>query len=285
MRRTPLDLAGENPRRKPSYWVTMWVALIVAVVNLPFIGAVLASFKTDAQITSEPLRIPAPPTLEHYDNAVYAAGYDFPQFFRNSTLIAIGTVILVLAIATPASFAIVRLGLGRRWLLNGVAGLRLLPAIFFVIPMFVMFSRLGLLDSVYGMMVVDTFLNLPIAMVLLCSGIADIPASYAEAAVVDGASPYRILTAIYVPLLGPTLVAASVVTFFFTWNDFLFAVILTTTNARTVTVGATNFVTSFGIRWGDISAVTVLSAMIPILFAVFARRYLVSGLTLGGLKG
>jgi multiple sugar transport system permease protein len=285
MRRTPLDLAGENPRRKPSYWVTMWVALVVAVVNLPFIGAVLASFKTDAQITSEPLGIPAPPTLEHYDNAVYAAGYDFPQFFRNSTLIALGTVILVLAIATPASFAVVRLGLGRRWLLNGVAGLRLLPAIFFVIPMFVMFSRLGLLDSVYGMIVVDTFLNLPIAMVLLCSGIAEIPASFAEAAVVDGASPYRILTAIYVPLLGPTMVAASVVTFFFTWNDFLFAVILTTANARTVTVGATNFVTSFGIRWGDISAVTVLSAMIPILFAVFARRYLVSGLTLGGLKG
>ena len=285
MRRTALDLAGENPRRRPSYWVTVWVALVVAVVNLPFIGAVLASFKTDAQITSEPLSIPTRPTLEHYDNAIYAAGYDFPHFFRNSTVIALGTVILVLAIATPASFAVVRLGLGRRWLLNGVAGLRLLPAIFFVIPMFVMFSRLGLLDTVYGMIVVDTFLNLPIAMVLLCSGIADIPAAFAEAAVVDGASPYRILTAIYVPLLGPTMVAASVVTFFFTWNDFLFAVILTTTNARTVTVGATNFVTSFGIRWGDISAVTVLSAMIPILFAVFARRYLVSGLTLGGLKG
>jgi multiple sugar transport system permease protein len=285
MKRTPLDLAGENPRRRPSYWVTVCVGLVAAVVNLPFLGALLASFKTDAHITSQPLSVPVPPTVEHYQNAIYAAGYDFPAFFRNSTVIAVGTVALVILIATPASYAVVRLGLGGRWLLNGVAGLRLLPAIFFVIPMFVMFSRLGLLDRVYGMIVVDTFLNLPIAMVLLCSGIADIPAAFEEAAVVDGASPFRILRSIYVPLLGPTMVAASVVTFFFTWNDFLFAVILTTTKARTVTVGATNFVTSFGIRWGDISAVTVLSAMVPILFAVFARRYLVSGLTLGGVKG
>jgi multiple sugar transport system permease protein len=85
-------------------------------------------------------------------------------------------------------------------------------------------------------------------------------------------------------LLGPTLVATATITFLFSWNDYLFAVVMTTTNARTIVAGATNFITSFGVLWGDISAVTVLSVALPVVLSIFAQRYLVQALAAGSTK-
>ncbi len=264
---------------------TVLVSLIALVVNIPFITAILTSFKTTAGI-SEPLTPPigGAATLEHYRNALYAAGYDFGSYFLNSTIIAVCAVVLVLAIAIPAAYAIVRLGLAGRWLLNGVAGLRLLPAIFFVLPLFLMFQNLGLIDTLWAMIIVDTFLNLPIVMVLVSRAIAELPIEIEEAAQLDGASSFRTLVALVTPLLAPTLVAAGTITFLFTWNYYLFAVVMTTTQARTIVAGATNFITSFGVLWGDISAVTVLSVAVPVVLSVFAQRYLVQGLAAGATK-
>lgn len=272
-------------RKVPPLLITLAVALIALAVNVPLIGALLTSFKTDAGIVGNPLGLPDPATLDHYRNVLYAAGYDFPLFFRNSAVIAFGTVILVTLIAVPASYAIVRLNLGGQWLLNAVAAMRLLPAMFFVLPFFVMFSRLGLLDTVWAMILVDTFLNLPIAMVILARGVAEIPVEIEEAAMMDGAKPLHILLSVVTPLLAPSIAAASVITFLFTWNDYIFAIIVTTSEARTVTVGVSQFVTSYGVLWGDVSAGVVLSVLIPIMFAVFGQRYLVSGLASGSVKG
>ena len=264
---------------------TMVVGVVAAIVNLPLLNALWVSFKVDADINSSPLAAPIPPTLEHYQNATYAAGYDFPDFFQNSTMIALGTVALVLVIAVPAAYANVRLGFGGQPFANLVTSLRLLPAIFFAIPFFIMFARLGLTDTIRGMVIVNTFLNLPLAMVLLTAGFNDVPRELEEAAAMDGASPYRTLYSVLLPVLAPAIVATAILVFMFSWNDYLFAVILTTVDAVPVTVGASRFVTSFGIRWGDISAATVLSTSVPLMFAVFAQRYLVSGLSMGALKG
>jgi multiple sugar transport system permease protein len=275
-------------RRSParSWLVTIAMALIALLLNLPFLTAVMASFKTNGAINQSPLALPfgADATIEHYANALYAAGYDFPKFFLNSTIIAVCTVLLVLIISVPAAYAMVRLNLGGRWLLYSVAGLRLLPPIFFVLPLFAMFTSWRLVDTVWAMIIVDTFLNVPIVIVLLTRAIAEIPIEIEEAAQIDGASPYKIVRRIVLPLLAPSMVAAAVITFLFTWNDYLFAVVMTTTNARTVTVGATNFITSAGVLWGDISAITVMSVAIPMLLAIFAQRYLVSGLAAGAIK-
>ncbi|TPW27556.1 carbohydrate ABC transporter permease [Pararhizobium mangrovi] len=265
--------------------VTLAVALVALVVNIPLIGALLTSFKPDGAITSHPLSIPVPGTLQHYANVLYAAGYDFPLFFENSAIIAFGTVVLTTLISVPAAYAIVRLKLGGQWLLNAVAAMRLLPAMFFVLPFFVMLTNVGLLDTVWGMIVVDTFLNLPIAMVILARGVADVPIEIEEAARMDGASSYGILVTMIVPLLAPSIAAAALITFLFTWNDYIFAIIITTSAARTVTVGVSQFVTSYGILWGDVSAGVVLSVIIPIVFAIFGQRYLVSGLASGSVKG
>jgi multiple sugar transport system permease protein len=278
--------ARTHERRRGTAWVFTIVAGIIAlVVNVPLLNAILVSFKPDGEIARNPVSLPASPTLDHYANVLYASGYDFPRFFLNSAMIAVGTVLLVLIIAIPATYAVVRLGFGGRWIISSASGLRLLPAIFFVVPFFILFSTLGLQDTIPGLIAANTFLNLPLAIILLSSALRDIPQEIEEAAAVDGASIYRTLGSIILPLLAPTMVAVSVLVFIFSWNDYLFALVLSTSSATPVTLGAANFITSTGIRWGDISAASVLSTLPPLLFAIFAQRYLVSGLSSGAVKG
>lgn len=278
-----------TPRRdkpKARLWIyTAIVGVIAILINIPLLNSILVSFKPDGEIAKDPLGLPTNPTLDHYANVLYASGYDFPKFFANSTMIAIGAVLLVLFIAIPGTYAIVRLRFGGRWIIDGASGLRLLPAIFFVVPFFVLFSNIGLEDSIAGLIVANTFLNLPLAIILLAAGMRDIPHEMEEAAAIDGAGIFRTLSSIVLPMLAPTIVAVSVLVFIFSWNDYLFALVLSTTNATPVTLGAANFITSTGIRWGDISAASFLSTLPPLLFAVFAQRYLVSGLSAGAVKG
>jgi multiple sugar transport system permease protein len=277
--------APARSRKRRLWGTTLAVAAIAVVVNVPWLNAILVSFKSDGDIARGALSTTFSPTVEHYNNALGAAGYDFPRFFLNSMLIALGAVLLVLVIAVPSTYAAVRLGFGGRLLMNSASGLRLLPAIFFAVPYFLLMSNLRLLDTVPALIVANTFLNLPLGIILLSAGFQDIPMEVEEAAAVDGASTYRTLFSVVVPMLAPTLVAVAVLTFIFSWDDYLFALVLSTSNATPVTLGAANFVTSTGIRWGDISAATVLSTLPPVLFAVFAQRYLVSGLSSGAVKG
>ncbi|MER7072008.1 carbohydrate ABC transporter permease [Terrabacter sp. NPDC000476] len=273
--------ATSRPR---LWWTTAAVGVVAVVVNLPWFNALLVSVKSDGDISRGALTL-GTPTGDHYANALGAAGYDFPRFFLNSGLIALGAVALVLAIAVPSTYAAIRLGFGGRFILNASSALRLLPAIFFAVPYFLLMSNLGLLDSVVGLVLANTFLNLPLAIILLGAGFRDVPVELEEAAAVDGANTYRILWSVLLPILAPTLVAVSVLVFIFSWNDYLFALVLSSSEATPITLGAANFVTSTGIRWGDISATTILSTLPPVLFAVFAQRFLVSGLSAGAVKG
>ena len=280
----PVTVRRRTPNRR-RWLFTAIVGAIALLVNVPLLNAILVSFKPDGEIAANPLGLPTAPTLDHYANVLYASGYDFPRFFANSAMIALGTVIVVLAIAVPATYAIVRLGFGGRWIINSASGLRLLPAIFFVVPFFLLFTTLGLQDSIPGLIAANTFLNLPLAIILLAAGLRDIPNEIEEAASVDGANVYRTLWGIVLPILAPTMVAVAVLVFIFSWNDYLFALVLSTSNATPVTLGAANFITSTGIRWGDISAASFMSTLPPLVFAVFAQRYLVSGLSAGAVKG
>jgi multiple sugar transport system permease protein len=265
--KTSSTSAARPSKAHSRRWLfTVIVGIIAMVVNIPLINAILVSFKPDGEIAKNPLSLPTNPTLDHYANVLYASGYNFPQFFANSAMISMGAVLLVLVIAVPATYAIVRLRFGGHWIIDGASALRLLPAIFFVVPFFILFSNLGLQDTIPA-------------------GLRDIPNEVEEAAAVDGASIYRTLFSVVLPMLAPTIVAAAVLVFIFSWDDYLFALVLSTSNATPVTLGAANFITSTGIRWGDISAASFLSTLPPLIFAVFAQRYLVSGLSAGAVKG
>lgn len=279
--KTRASLRGRTATR---WWPTSIIVLVGLLINLPLLNAVITSFKTDADISSSPFSFAGGFTLDHYVAVFGGSGYDFAKFLMNSAFTAIGTVVLVLLIAVPASYAIVRLGFGGSALLNIVTSLRLIPAMFFAIPFFLMLSAFGLYDSVPALVLANTFLNLPLALLIICGAVRDVPVEVEEAAVIDGASVYRTLWSVVLPLLAPGLVAVGILVFLFTWSDYLFAVILSSSEATPVTVGAAFFVTSAGIAWGNVSAVVVVSLVIPLSFAIFAQRYLVRGLSAGAVK-
>lgn len=273
-------------RFRRNSWIAFGVALLIAFIfNLPLLGAIFNSLRSDEAIASGALVWEFDSGFSHFQNAMGAAGYDFPLFFRNSILISLGAVVLVTVLAVPASYAVVRLGFGGPWILRVAVGLRVIPAIFFLIPFYLMFSRFGLIDSIFVLILVDSFINLTLALLIFSNALAEIPAEVEESAAIDGASVYQRLRLIVLPLLAPAIVSVAVLTFLFTWADYIFAVVLTASDATTVTVGAANFVTSYGIRWGDISAAVVLSVLPPLIFALFAQRFLVRGLSAGAVKG
>ena len=272
-------------RQRNSWWAFALIIILVLLFTAPLLGAIYTSLRSDEAIASGPFVWELDSNFLHYQNALGAAGYDFPKFFRNSVIISLGTVTLVVLIALPAAYSIVRLGFGGPWLLRMTITLRVMPAIFFLVPFYQMFSAAKLIDTVWVLILVDSFVNLTLALLILANAIAEIPREIEEAAVVDGADVYKILRLIVFPMLAPALVAVAVLVFLLSWSDYLFAVVLTASDATPVTVGAANFVTSYGVRWGDISAAVVLSVLPPLVFALLAQKYLVKGLSAGAVKG
>ena len=266
------------------WWRTVVIALIALLINLPLINALVTSFKTNAAIGLSPFSFAGGFTLAHFQAILGGSGYNFLGFLANSAQISLGSVALVLIVAVPGAYAIVRLGFGGSWLLQIITSLRLVPAMFFAIPFFLIFSSLGVYDTIVGLVLANAFVNLPLALLIICGTLRELPMEIEEAASIDGAGPLRTLFSIVLPLLAPGLVAVGILVFVFSWSDYLFAVILSASSAVPVTVGAAFFVTSAGIAWGNLAAVTVVSVIIPLSFAFFAQRYLVRGLSAGAIK-
>ncbi|WP_409300262.1 carbohydrate ABC transporter permease [Peribacillus sp. SCS-155] len=272
-------------KRKKGWTVTGIVLVIALFLNIPLLNTILTSLKTEGDISSSPPKFVFSPTMEHFENVLYAAGYNFPKFLLNSILLSVSTSILVILITLPSAYSIVRLGFGTKRLMPLATGIRLFPPIIFAIPYYMMFQAVGLLDTVTGLVLINIFLNIPLALLIMIGFLQEIPKEIEESAVMDGASVFQILWRIIMPLMGPGVASVGILTFIFSWNDYLFAVIIALSEATPVTLGATMFITSWGIKWGDISAATVLSILPPLLFTFFAQKYLVKGLSAGSVKG
>src|SRR5699024_8590170 len=212
-------------------------------------------------------------------NILFGSSYEFPQYFANSLLLATFTSLLVIIITLPAAYSMIRLHFGEKRALPFTTGLRLFPPIIFAIPYYLMFQTLGLLDTIFGLVLINTFLNVPLGLLLMIGFLQDIPKDIEESAMLDGCSTYSILFRIILPLMKPGIASVGILTFMFSWNDYLFAVIMSLDKATPVTLGATMFITSWGIKWGDVSAASFLSVLPPLLFTFLAQKYLVSGLS------
>jgi multiple sugar transport system permease protein len=277
--------AGTRRRRRRTYLITTTAVVVVLIVNVPLLNALWTALKTNGEIQSRPPAFFFLPTLDHFKAATYSSGYDFPHFFLNSLLLSVGAAGLVLLISVPAGYAIVRLGLGRRKLIMVTTAVMLVPPITFALPFYMMFNHAGLIDTVPALIFADTFVNLPLGLLLVAGFLRDLPLEIEEAALVDGCSHFAVVRRVVLPLMGPAIAAVGILTLVFSWDDFLFAVILSASSATPVTVGAANFITSYGVEWGDISAATVMSVVPPLIVGFAAQRYLVRGLTMGAVKG
>jgi multiple sugar transport system permease protein len=259
--------------------------LVAFVLNVPILTTILTSFKTTAQINTFPPVWLFEPTLENYREVLITGNTNFPHFIMNSVVIAFGGTLLAMLLAFPAAYAIVRLGVGRSWLLPTITNIRALPLIIYTIPIYLMFQFVGLLDTRTGLILISALVNVPVVLILFVGAIQDLPEELDSAARIDGASTGRVLWHVVLPLSRPIIFAVAILSFIASWNEFVFGLILTTKQAVPVTVGATFFVTSYGVKWGATAAAMTLGAIPPLILGLFAYPYIGRSMLAGAVKG
>jgi multiple sugar transport system permease protein len=208
------------------------------------------------------------------------------RYLLNSSLVAVASTVLVVLIAVPTTYSIIRFNTGGWLLPSWILGTYVMPPIVVSIPIFAMVKMVDLQDKLLGLILVHTMANLPIAVWLIDSYIRTIPRELEYAAWIDGYSRLDTLLRVVVPLIQPGVVAAGVITMILSWNEFLFALILTySPRSNTFPIGISRYVGEHGLQFGEMSA-AALAGIIPIyLLVFFFSRRVVEGLTRGGVKG
>ena len=276
--------------RKPLIHMLRWLVFAAAVLamNFPVISTLVTSLKGDAEISSSASLWIREPTLANYA-AIFdmADRFDIVHFLVNSFIASLIGSALAIILAFPAAYAMVRFGTGQKWLMPLVANLRAIPLIIFAIPIYLMYQQVGLLDTRLGLALILCLVNVPLVLVLFAAAIKELPIEIEEAARVDGANTAKLLFFVVAPMSLNIMAASSVLAFIYSWNEFLFGLMLTTSTATPVSVGASFFFAASGggVRWGVAAAVMILATLPPLLLGLLMYRQIGKSMTAGAVKG
>jgi multiple sugar transport system permease protein len=266
--------------------VAIGVALILTLFPVYWIAG--NSFKFDIDIFSVPPQwFPANPTLKHYNAAFIER--PFLQYGLNSLIIAIATTIVSLVLGTMAGYALARFKYPGQWRYQisfWILSTRMMPPIVTIIPLYLAFNYLDMLNTKWAVVIAYTAFNLPFATWMMRSYFQDLPVELEEAAMVDGDTRWGAFLRVALPLARPGLAATAIFCLIISWNEFLLALILTLTErSQTLPIGIAGRVTQYNTYWGEISAAG-FTACIPIMiFAFIVQKHLVRGLSFGAVKG
>ncbi len=270
----------------------------------PIYWTITVSFKPEGEYFSRvPHWVPKRPTLSHYKEVIFppkkviekktAVGVvsvgqigTVLRFAYNSLLIAGGSVLLSLLLAIPAAYALARFDFrAKDNLLFYILSTRMFPPIALAIPLFLLYRDIKLLDTHLGMILIYTVFNLSFAIWMLKGFFQDIPKEIEESGLLDGCTQFSVLWRVLLPLVAPGVAATMVFCFVLSWNEFLFALLLTRAQATTLPVALAGFKDLRGIMWGQMAAASMF-CIVPLLIFTFAvQKYLVRGLTFGAMKG
>ncbi|KAB7566313.1 ABC transporter permease subunit [Verminephrobacter eiseniae] len=251
------------------------------LILLPIAWMLLSSFKPSAQVTAYPPRLWFGPTLENYRTLF--AGTPFLRYTWNSTVITAGSTAIGLLLGTAAAFAVSWTRI--TWPATVTLLARMAPGTLFLLPWYVMFREAGMIGSYWALILTHAAITMPIVIWVLLPFFDGIPRSMLESAQVDGCSVPRILWRIALPLVLPGVVVASILAFVFSWNYFLFALVLSNSETRTLIAASFNFIGEGAANWGALMAAATLIALPPLVLAFIVQRRLVSGLATGAVKG
>lgn len=244
---------------------------------------VLTSFKTQVDAMSLPPKFIFRPILDNYTRVL--AQNSFLRYYSNSLVVCVASVALSLVIGVPCSYILARYGFKRRRTLTlWILSVRVAPPITFLIPFFIMFRRLHLIDTFQGLIIIYTSVNLTLSVILVRGFFKDIPLESEESARLEGCTPIEVFLRISLPLALTGILATASLIFILTWNELMFALVLTNRSATTIPVGIFTYIGYNEIRWGELTAASTLALVPVLLFLIFSRNYLVRGLTFGAVK-
>jgi multiple sugar transport system permease protein len=273
-------------RRARTWWSVVSV-LIVVWALLPALWIVSLSFKSPDEIGLVARFLPQQPTWENY-RAVFATNL-FTAALRNSIAVALLATLLAVSVASLAAYAVARLDFpGRRLLLVVALGIAMFPQAALISPLFDLWRGAGLYDTWPGLVIPYLTFALPLAIWTMAAFFRQIPWELEQAAQVDGATPWQAFRMVIVPLAAPGVFTTAILTFFFCWNDFLFAIALTSTDRSRTVPAALAFFTGASQYQSPVTAIAAASVVVTIpvvvLVLLFQRR-IVAGLTAGAVKG
>ncbi|MCX7787706.1 MAG: carbohydrate ABC transporter permease [Spirochaetes bacterium] len=257
------------------------VLFILVPVVFPFLWMLDASFKTQKDITSIPPKFLISRTLENYRRVFQEQ--NFLRFFFNSAVVGVSATLISLALGLPAAYSIARYKQETYRFIILVA--RLMPGISLLLPWYLMFSRLGLIDTFLALILSHILIGLPIVVWTMSSYFQSVPLEIEESALVDGVTRQRIFVSIVLPISTPGIVTATTLSFLFSWNNFMFSQVLSMENTKTLPLAVYNFVSYAEVDWGSVMAASIAIITPAIILTMIFQQYVVKGLTVGALKG
>ena len=274
-------------RRRQLQAALVYAALIVlaAIFLFPLLWVLCLSLKTRLQVFANPPLFVWRPTLENYIDVLGRS--DFLMAFFNTLVVSGSAVMLSLCVGMPAAYAFARFPFrGRSLLFFALLVMRMLPPIAVLVPMYVLFSKVGLTTTRLSVVLAYSTFSLPLVVWIMRGFFEDLPRELEESAWIDGASRYGAFVQIVLPLARPGMMAASILCLQLAWNDFLFAAVLTNNATQTLPVKMMAFSAGdSGVDWGGMTASGMLVIVPVIIFSFVAQRHLVAGLSSGAVKG
>jgi multiple sugar transport system permease protein len=274
-------------------WALLALYLIFTLV--PIVWLFLSTIQTQASLLTLPPRIiPTDVTLRNYADIFAPAAFGensgqstFLLALRNSVLISLGTTAVAVIFGTLAAYAFARFNIPRkRTLLLVVLGSQLLPAVSIIIPLFRIFRGAGLLDTLLALILAYSTFSIPFVVWIMAGYFQSVPIELEEAARIDGASRFQSFIRVALPLAAPGLGATAIFTLLNAWDEFFFALIFTSTYAsKTLPVALAEFIGRHSVNWGLLVTGGFIASLPPIVLSLLFYRYIVSGLSAGGLKG
>jgi multiple sugar transport system permease protein len=269
-------------RRLESLAFGISVIILVSPAALVFLWMLSLSLKTEVDNTAfPPVFIPNPPTLDNF-RAVFERN-DFLLQAWNSIVVSFGATGIALLVGVPAGYGIAKMRATKAAVLILIA--RITPGLSYLIPLFLLFQWLGLTGTLWPILITHLVLTVPIAVWVMIGFFEGLPGELEEAALVDGATIWQAFRYVALPLARPGITVATILAFIFSWNNFIFAMVLAGRETRTLPVAVNNMLTFEQISWGPLSAAALLVTAPVLILTLVAQKQIVAGLTQGGVKG
>ena len=268
---------------RQKLWLTILAWAIALLVFFPIFWMALTSFKTETEAISTPPSLFFVPTLDNFTEVFARSNY--ARFVWNSIAVSFGSTLLALAFAVPAAYAMAFFPTKRTpsillWMLST----KMMPPVGVLIPIYLLFKNLSLLDTVTGLLIIYTLINLPIVVWMLYTYFKDVPGEILEAGRVDGARPMQELFLLLIPLAVPGIASTGLLSVILSWNEAFWSLNLTSSHGAPLTAFIASFSSPQGLFWAKLSAASLM-AIAPILIVGWmSQRQLVSGLTVGAVK-
>jgi multiple sugar transport system permease protein len=274
-------------RKRPLQWTTVGRFVALALIVLAFLGPivwmVLASFKLNVQIYDPTKAFIFDPTLENYGTVFDPRRGNYLVYIWNSFYVAFMATALSLVLAVPAAYAMSRFIMNKSAMVVLMA--RIIPGVSLLVPWYFIFAQLKMTGGYLPLVLSHMFVSLPLILYIMMSFFDQMPEELEESAQVDGLTAIGAFFRITLPLSVPGIATATILSFIFSWNNFMFALVLSSSSTKTLPVAIFDFIGYAAIDWGALMAASVVVTTPIMLIALFTQRYIVSGLTAGATKG